>query len=165
MDASRHIDQLFAFFTRYPSPQSLTGVMDEPLSAADEEGVGVGDGEIVHRLGVDDKRELVHDAIQPILFTDVGTRPQLPRRDPAALLGVERMLRRGLDLFAVEGQVHDHRVGVFQDRGDRILPGRAGARIERPDQCTDLQAVNRLLARARPEPEETYGSCTSGPSS
>ncbi len=124
-------------------------VMDEPVSSADEEGEGLGDGEIVHRLGVDDKRELVHGAIQPVLFAHVGTRPHLSGRDPAALFCVERMLRRGLDLFAIYRQVHDHRVGVLQDRGDRILPGRAGARIERPDEGTDLQPVNRLLAIVR----------------
>ncbi len=75
------------------------------------------------------------------------TLPQLTRWRPAALLVKERMLRRGLNPLAINRQVFDDGIGVLQDRGDRILSGRAGARIERPDECTDLQAVNRLLAR------------------
>lgn len=76
--------------------------MNQPLAIADKEGVRRGDTKVVHHLrpGLSDDR--LHQTGLAISLAHMIADAQITRCRPLTLLGVKRMLRRRLDLFAVD---------------------------------------------------------------
>ena len=97
--------------------------MYQPLPCTDEVGMRRANGEIIHLpcgLLEGDRIDL---AIRPIRFADVAARLQFVRGQPAFLFSIEGVFGRGLDLFMIDHQVLDHRVGVHQHIRDRVVIG------------------------------------------
>ena len=57
----------------------------------------------------------------PFGGVDVFANLQVARVDPAAFLGVEGVLRRGFNLFAVDGQLCDDLISMGDDSGNRVF--------------------------------------------
>ena len=89
--------------------------MHEPLPLTHKEGMGVGDGEIIHRLRRGDKHHGADDAEGAIDLTHLAAGLQLAGRHPLAFSRVERVFRRRLDDLAVDAQVDHHGVLVHPD--------------------------------------------------
>lgn len=97
-----------------PTPRGPTRVVHQPLARAHEEGVRPRDRQIVQPPGFRVAPRRLHDARPAIRAVHLEPLVPIARRDPAALLGGERVLGRSRDQLAGEQQAHQHRVGVDQ---------------------------------------------------
>ena len=92
-----------------------------------------------------DEADRLDLAIRPIRLADVGARLQFVRGPPAAFFGIEGVFGRGLDLFMIDHQVLDHRVGVHQYIRDRIVIGGLGLFVVGQYLVADLDLADRAL--------------------
>jgi hypothetical protein len=92
-----------------------------PLRASDRRGAGRADSTrpILHRFG-QVQRHPLDRAPLPRGGPDTLVDPQLPRRRPALLLGVEGVLGRGRERLAGDDQVFDSGISVGQHRRDGL---------------------------------------------
>ena len=101
--------------------------------------VGTGDGEIVHQLGPACKLDGLDDAKAAAGCQHLVARKQGAGRDPLAFGRVERVLGRGFDHLAVDGQQDDDRVLVDDDGWDGSLTGRLVVGKDRSRTCSVYQ--------------------------
>jgi hypothetical protein len=78
-----------------------TLIMHQPSPFTDKEGVGLGDGEIVHQLRPLLNRNRLDHSIAAIYLAYPITDLQFPSRHPAAQQDEEGVLGCGLDRFAI----------------------------------------------------------------
>lgn len=114
------------------------GIMHQPGVVADEEGVGIGDSEIVHALAALHNFHLLDRPVLAVGLAHGHSWPQVAGIDPAAQQDIEGVLWRRLDRLATQGELDDHRVEVREGRRDGVDARRPRRLVIREDRLPNF---------------------------
>ena len=117
--------------------------MHQPAPLPDEVGMGLSDGEIVHKLRLPDNLHPLDDPVATGLLPHPVSNLQVTGRDLGQLVGEEGVVRGGLDGLTVDGQIDEGLVEMGPNGRDGMPAELAGRFVVGPDHFSQPQVANR----------------------